>query len=393
MAMNSLRMQLRSGAPKDTTIGSPSGSYKTWFNQKGTSLERFVPKDPGVYYFNIMPWMGADGKAHDLLYAWVHRSIGPEKGDYLCLGRGTCPCCAEADKVDETDHDAALNLFAKERVLMIVQPVGPNGPMPLAFFETAARGKSSFITHLKAAQDVALKKTWIADPDEGPMLSVLFQKAEFGGHSFLEVARVDLLPRQFEITDEVLSSVPNPETWKIRPTTAEMEAALYGGLESSDETPNTQEAPARQLQGNDGRPFQDPFPDQPTAYTHVGPTPAPQWPAAQRTESPAPAAPADQYQAQQAPIPQWSQNAQQTPRPFPPAPQDQQIPQQPAPDSRQMQAASQPSAPAPTMPAPSAPAAGDCPKGYRFGVDCDALPLCSRCPDAVYDKCKRAMKR
>lgn len=377
MAMNSLRMQLRSGAPKDTTIGSPSGSYKTWFNQKGTSLERFVPKDPGVYYFNIMPWMGADGKAHDLMYAWVHRSIGPEKGDYLCLGRGSCPCCAEADKVDETDHDAALNLFAKERVLMIVQPIGPNGPMPLAFFETAARGKSSFITHLKAAQDVALKKTWIADPDEGPMLSVLFQKAEFGGHSFLEVARVDLLPRQFEITDEVLSAVPNPETWKIRPTTAEMEAALYGGPEPSDETQNTQEAPARQLQGSDGRTFQDPFPDQPTNLRQV----------------------------QQAPTPQWSQNAQQTPSPFPPAPMDQQIPQQPAQassnpytpssnasDPRQMQAAPQPTAPAPVSDSPS-PAAGACPKGYRFGVDCDALPLCSRCPDAVYEKCKRAMKK
>lgn len=378
MAMNSLRMQLRSGAPKDTTIGSPSGSYKTWFNQKGTSLERFVPKDPGVYYFNIMPWMGADGKAHDLMYAWVHRSIGPEKGDYLCLGRGSCPCCAEADKVDETDHDAALNLFAKERVLMIVQPIGPNGPMPLAFFETAARGKSSFITHLKAAQDVALKKTWIADPDEGPMLSVLFQKAEFGGHSFLEVARVDLMPRQFEITDEVLSSVPNPETWKIRPTVAEMEAALYGGPEP-DETPNTQEAPARQLQGSDGRSFQDPFPDQPTGLRQV----------------------------QQAPIPQWSQNAQQTPSPSPSAPLDQQIPQQPAqapsnsyapnsnasaPAPRQMQAAPQPTALAPVVDSPS-PAAGDCPKGYRFGVDCDALPLCSRCPDAVYEKCKRAMKK
>lgn len=351
MAMNSLRMQLRSGAPKDTTIGSPSGSYKTWFNQKGTSLERFVPKDPGVYYFNIMPWMGADGKAHDLMYAWVHRSIGPEKGDYLCLGRGTCPCCAEADKVDETDHDAALNLFAKERVLMIVQPIGPNGPMPLAFFETAARGKSSFITHLKAAQDVAVKKTWIADPDEGPMLSVLFQKAEFGGHSFLEVARVDLVARQFEITDDVLASVPNPETWKIRPTVAEMEAALYGGPEP--ETQNTQEAPARQLQGSDGRSFQDPFPDQPTGLRQAQP----------------------QYVQ-----PQQQQYAQQ------------QVPQQPAPDPRQMQAAPQPTAPAPVADSPS-PAAGDCPKGYRFGVDCDALPLCSRCPDAVYEKCKRAMKK
>lgn len=366
MAMNSLRMKLRSGAPKDTTIGSPSGSYKTWFNQKGTSLERFVPKDPGVYYFNIMPWMGADGNAHDLVYAWVHRSIGLEKGDYLCLGRGSCPCCAEADKVDETDHDAALNLFAKERVLMIVQPIGPNGPMPLAFFETAARGKSSFITHLKAAQDVAVKKTWIADPDEGPTLSVLFQKAEFGGHSFLEVGRVDLIPRQFEVTDEVLNAVPNPETWKIRSTAAEMEAALYGGPEPSDETQNTQEAPARQLQGSDGRTFQDPFPDQPTGLR----------------------------QAQQDPIPQWSQNAQQTPSPFPPAPMDQQIPQQPeqAPVPSQMQEAPQPIAPAPVVDSPS-PAAGSCPKGYRFGVDCDALPLCSRCPDAVYEKCKRAMKK
>ena len=358
MAMNSLRMQLRSGAPKDTTIGSPSGSYKAWFNQKGTSLERFVPKDPGVYYFNIMPWMGADGKAHDLMYAWVHRSIGPEKGDYLCLGRGSCPCCAEADKVDETDHDAALNLFAKERVLMIVQPIGPNGPMPLAFFETAARGKSSFITHLKAAQDVALKKTWIADPDEGPMLSVLFQKAEFGGHSFLEVARVDLMPRQFEVTDEVLSSVPNPETWKIRPTTAEMEAALYGGPEPSDETPNTQEAPARQLQGSDGRTFQDPFPDQPTGLRQAQPA----------YQHPAQQAAADQAMTGAA-LHQWNEQHAQASQPAP-----------------------QPTAPAPVVDSPS-PAAGACPKGYRFGVDCDALPLCSRCPDAVYEKCKRAMKK
>lgn len=361
MAMNSLRMQLRSGAPKDTTIGSPSWSYKPWFNQKGTSLERFVPKDPGVYYFNIMPWMGADGKAHDLMYAWVHRSIGPEKGDYLCLGRGSCPCCAEADKVDETDHDAALNLFAKERVLMIVQPIGPNGPMPLAFFETAARGKSSFITHLKAAQDVALKKTWIADPDEGPMLSVLFQKAEFGGHSFLEVARVDLLPRQFEITDEVLSSVPNPETWKIRPTTAEMEAALYGGPEPSDETQNTQEAPARQLQGSDGRTFQDPFSDQPTNLRQASQAqPAYQQPAQQ--------AAVDQAMTGGA-LHQWNEQ-----------------------HAQASQAAPQSTAPAPVSDSPS-PAAGACPKGYRFGVDCDALPLCSRCPDAVYEKCKRAMKK
>lgn len=365
---NSLRMKLRAGAPKDPTIQSPSSSYKTWFKPSGT-IERFVPKDPGVYQFDVIPWMGADGQAHDLMYAWVHRSVGPEKADYLCLGRDKCPACAEAERLDETNHDAALQLFSKERVLMIVRPIGPHGPGPLMFFETAARGKTSFITHLKAAQDVQVKKTWIADPDVGPTLSVLFQKADFNGHTFLEIGRVDLVPRQYEVTDDVLNSCPNPETWKVRATAAEIEAALYGAAPEEPNQDSQQEsyrsrpqtsasvnedvntpinvhqhfhsaapentAPERTLVTPQGQSFSDPFPDQPTDMQ---------------------AAPTQQA-----------------------APIQQAAPVQAAPVGTASGVAS---------------TSGDvCPKGYRFGQDCDALPLCSRCPDPMYEKCKRAMKR
>lgn len=71
-------------------------------------------------------------------------------------------------------------------------------------------------------------------------------------------------------------------------------------------------------------------------------------------------------------------------------------------------------APAPTMPfddeqpeeQPAKPAPrsvpkrdvdeGECPNGYEFGTDCEKMPLCSRCPEAIWskcDKCKRLMAR
>lgn len=339
--MSSLRMKLRAGAPKDTSISSPSSGYRTWYRQRGTSLEQLALKEAGSYRFNVLPWMGKDGKAHDLMYAWVHRSIGPNKDDFLCLGRGACPICREAEKLADTDYDSASALFAKERVLAIVQPIGPRGPEPIRFFETAARGKSSFITHLKAAQDVSVDKTWIADPDKGPTLSVLAQKAEFSGHSFYEVGRVDLQQRQFEVTDDVLDSVPCLEDWKVTVSAEDMEAALYGAPTSQQAT-QQEEAPQRTLADSSGKTFEDPYPDQPTEL------------------------------AQSQPVQQECSRAAD-------------IPTQQAP----IQSATPVSQGAPVISASD----GACPKGYRFGHDCDNMPLCSRCPDAIFEQCKAAASK
>ncbi len=91
-----------------------SGSYDRLFKD---DLETFAPKE-GSYQLRILP-PGWDDAEHYGYEIFVHYSVGPDNGQYLCPAKhniGVCPICEERQGI--TDDKERRELQATKRVLV-----------------------------------------------------------------------------------------------------------------------------------------------------------------------------------------------------------------------------------------------------------------------------------
>ncbi len=91
-----------------------SGSYDRLFKD---DLETFAPKE-GSYQLRILP-PGWDDAEHYGYEIFVHYSVGPDNGQYLCPAKhniGVCPICEERRGI--TDDKERRDLQATKRVLV-----------------------------------------------------------------------------------------------------------------------------------------------------------------------------------------------------------------------------------------------------------------------------------
>lgn len=334
-----------------------------------------------------------------VLDVWVHRNIGPDKGSYLCPKKTygkSCPICDEASRLaDNEGTQAAAGMWASRRSVYLVQEVdekGRGGNEPL-IFETS---HNTFTKDLVDESTACMRGQGVVDyanpgPD-GRVVSFRVGEDTMGGGRTYKLAKsFSFNKRQEEIPDEVLEACPSLDEMLVVPTPEQLNKALFGGPDeepqdepqgrrsyreeaqddrrdyerdrehdrsSRDEEPRQRDrddgyrgepepsrSEGRTLRGNDGKDFEDPFPDQPTGLSRGRDS---------RQDEP------------QEPRQERSRRDE---------PQDEPEP------SRGRQCEPEPEQENP------------CPNKYQFGVECDKKALCYKCPDAIYNRCREASRR
>lgn len=283
-----------------------------------------------------------------LLDVWVHKSLGVNKADKLCLKRTygmPCAACDEMSRLyDEGEDDDAKKLKPSRRCVYIVNPVEDGKPSKdLMLFETSHFAFNKELTEeASASSDGGVVN--FHDPRPGHGKVVKFKvgvNKEIGGRNGFTYAKsIEFEDREYDIRESVLDKAEGIHLDALLkvPTNAEIKDALFGGddLEGAeddvrDEQPRRSrpaddddlpprrkpaeddEPPARKLKGDDGATFDDPFPGAPTELDEAPAKPK--------------AAPEEEDDGEK------------------------------------------------------------CPCGLRFGTDCDQDTKCGTCPDETYNRC------
>lgn len=318
---------------------------------------------------------------------WVHRDVGPEKGQYICIKKTyglPCPMCDEAERLKaEQGSDAAKGMWASHRALMAVQPLDSHGhgdaePMLLDM------AYNNFALDLIDESESCMRGDGVVDfanlGPEGREVSFRVAEDTMGnGRKYKLAKNFAFNKRREEIPDSVVEKVPSLDELLNVPTAGDITRAMFGGpSEEPDDSrrrdrdddrrdyerdqrndreddrrarDDQDERPSRTLRGRDGQDFEDPFPDQPTNLDR-----------------------SDRRRDEQEERPRRQEPDE---RPREPA-RDEQAER----PRRQDVAEDRPRRPEPEQ--------DKCPNGYRWGADCDKKGLCYDCPDAVYHKCKAA---
>lgn len=370
-----------------------------------------------------------------------------------------CPICERADELwkDERTKDEARKLFARRKCIYVVQELTDEfydkGEDPKIFEVSHA----VFSKDLQDRATACMRGKGVvnfADTsiEEGRVVSFNVNEDTMGnGKKFKKAANFEFNERKEEIAADVLAKCPSLDAMMVIKSYDQLKAALYGdpddveeGYENQpDEGDEGQATPARFRDNNPSDDMGDEQPAQsrrrPAAEEPQDEVPARRRPVAEEQQDEAPARrrrPAVEEAEDEQPAPTRRRPVAEEPQDEAPAhfkdnePKDATLDEadfntdpytaarrnsrKTAVDQDSSKETTRSEAPAPTMPfddeqpeeQPAKPAPrsvpkrdvdeGECPNGYEFGTDCEKMPLCSRCPEAIWskcDKCKRLMAR
>lgn len=175
----------------------------------------FRPKPGTVLKINILPFEAGEGNPNaepgQLHYErtyHVHRGIGPSDDAVTCLKKTfgeKCPICEYRSKLDREEHeDEFLALAPKERVLYNIIDMNDRE----AGVQIWDISYHLFEKHLEAAIKLSDEEDgyeFFADPEDGLVLHLNFEKKSYAGREYGEVTSVQFKPRRQPLTDAELS--------------------------------------------------------------------------------------------------------------------------------------------------------------------------------------------
>lgn len=316
-----------------------------------------------------------------LLDVWVHKALGVNKRDMLCLKRTygmPCAACDEMSRLyDEGEDDAAKKIKPSRRCVYIVNPVEDGKPSKdLMLFETSHFAFNKELTEeASASSDGGVVN--FHDPRPGHGKVVKFKvgvNKEIGGRNGFTYAKsIEFEDREYDIRESVLDKAEGIHLDALLkvPANADIKDALFGG----DDIDGAEDDDVRDEQPRRSRPADDE--DLPPRRGRS---------AEPEDDGLSPAEPPARRRA--------------------PEPEDDDLPprRKPAeddePPARKLKGDDGatfddpfPGAPTELDEAPAKPKAAPeddgetCPCGLRFGTDCDQDTKCGTCPDEIYNRC------
>ena len=331
--------------------------------------------------FDIIPFIKKDGTIASFQRIKVHRYIGVDPKDFLCLSMigKPCPICNFYAKVknDPTiDKRQLRNYKGVERYLYNVV----DGDDPEAPIQILDMPPSRFDEQLHQAIDDSDDPTGnalYASLTKGRTIQVTFRPTDLSDKD-LEASRIDFFKRRSAYAQDILQEAVSLDSILSFASAEELVAVLSGadaGSAMNAEVEATAEPKRRRAAA---APAEDaPLPEEPAAPARRRAAPPADEPAPAPAEEAAPAprrrapAPADDLPPDDlAPAPR-----RRAPAPVEDALEAAHV--DPAPKARR--APAEEAAPAPA-PAPAAAAGGyKCPNGLRFGIDGLSQEICDTC--------------
>lgn len=221
-----------------------AGSNKThkWYKLINGIKPYVKPKEPGKVVVNILPFLDASGNpqwSHNVFVHQIPVVEGFGSNDYLCTHND--PLCKRKDELDNGENWDEIKAFvAKGRTAILVNPVGTDDVLLL---ECGTKNRGKALPEMIRSQAVAMAD---GEPcidfwsiDEGKSVVLVYGEQSFNGHKYMDVSAVSFVSRKEEISDEVLSKIPDVITQinNVGPNdNDEMETLMNGGTVSVKRT-------------------------------------------------------------------------------------------------------------------------------------------------------------
>lgn len=388
MAINRSNIDLGSRYNQQAANADSYGEARQGFmNWSGVKLKFFqMKKEMDRVNLNILPYQIKTNKHPEvvagrrkvgqwdyLLDVWVHRNLGPNKKDMLCLkatyGKA-CPACEEKTKLYDEGRDEEAKAFsASRRTIYNVQLIGRNGPedAPMIFATSHHCFNKELIEEASASSRGPSPIPFASIGPDGKVVSFRVSEKELGKTSYCEAKSFQFLDRDEEVSDEVLEQCASLDEFLVVPTAKQIMDAMYG-RDEDEEIPQAQPEPQQERGRRDSYEDED---DRPARQERRRPEPEPEYdePPRSRRQAEDPvdtsrdSMPMDRFPDEMDPV---------------------EPPETPEPPRQERR-------PEPTQDTPRE--SSPCPHGLNWGTDCDRHRACGTCPDAIYDKCRAAGSR
>ena len=176
----------------------------------------------------------------------IHRFLGPNKEDVLCPKKNygkPCPACEESSKAyDAGNKEDGKSLKTSRRCFYNIQPMGLRGPLPLCWFEVSHYLFTKELMEEANACGEGAGVVPFADPEDGSIIKCRAAEEAFGANKMTEYKSWQFLPREEEISDELIDSAVSFDELLILKSYEEIEAIMYGEELPADSTPPEQES-------------------------------------------------------------------------------------------------------------------------------------------------------
>lgn len=219
---------------------------------------------------------------------WVHRKIGADGVDVVCLKNTygkKCPICEERGRLYDADQEAAAkDLKATRRVVFNVRPHSREGAGDLQVFDVS---HFLFMKELMEEANACANGKGVvpfADLDDGSVVAFRAVEEKGKGGAMIKFKSFKFLEREKPVPEKLVTSAISFDELLVLHTYAEIEDILFAN--PATETETTKPTPASVEEESDADVAQ-------SAAAQRQPTPAPEAPA----PTPAPTA---QEPAQQA---------------------------------------------------------------------------------------------
>jgi len=247
----------------DETVG---GNYTNIF-VKDTDLIFWKDKE-GDHALDVIPWISSENnpnyKAGVPVYKveiWVHKRVGPEKGDYICLRNygEDCPLCdAKAEEMAKENPRKKVveALKGSQRCLYNVVVYTDNQEQNGVQIWEA----SSYLAEGPFKDTAKNKRTGeripYSDPDRGKTITFTIA----GKNKNKKLAGIVFEDRPEPISDEILDMAYTIEDYLIKPEVEDLKLiakAVLSGISDEDDEP---EAPVRTRRGKEDSGREEPEP-------------------------------------------------------------------------------------------------------------------------------------
>lgn len=232
-----------------------SGKFKTIF--AALALDKIFKCGEGDHSLDFIPYVAGPNDPHTAEGEWtynldvfVHRKIGVNEDDYLCLNLNyglPCPICeyqAKLQKQDDYDEDEVKALRPTRRVIYNVwcHDNDKEERRGVLLFNSSQYRFSSPLTE-QSKKKKGGGYVYFADPDDGKIVS--FRRIGMGPRNTQFVA-FTFEDREGAIPDDILNQAVCLDKLLHIPTYDEIEKAFFGGekgKEDSEESTSEDDVP------------------------------------------------------------------------------------------------------------------------------------------------------
>ena len=232
---------------------SPANGLEKWKPSAGINKIDIIPYNASPKHPFVVTKQVDEGDTFYFLEVFVHKGVGASQSNHVCLRQfgKRCPVCEEGNRLHNlgtpAGDEASKKLWASRRIIYLVHDLINN---KYGYWDTGFKSVQQKLNSLAQFEmDGNGAKVDVFDWEEGRTIQFVGTEKTFNGNKYIEPDGFNFAKRQ-PLSDEVLSHSVDLSTMLNVLNEEALEKVLAGGSVPSDNTPQSQPAPAPVQSGN-----------------------------------------------------------------------------------------------------------------------------------------------